>query len=69
MITYTPQIYKKGDWNTHIGMFIAIQALPVILAWLFGFTVLDVVTSIAYQILTAANVGVLVLAVVENRKK
>jgi hypothetical protein len=67
--SYTPHIYnKKGDWNTHIGIFVAIQLVPLILTSLFGYSVLSVMTSIFYYILSGANIGILLLAVYENKK-
>jgi hypothetical protein len=67
--SYTPQPYKsREDWNTHAGLFIAIQLVPLILTLLTGYSVLSVVTSIGYYVLTGANIGMLLLAVYETKK-
>lgn len=65
---YTPHIYQKVDWHTHITMFMAIQLLPVALGIVFAIPVASIVLTIYYYILTAANIGVLLLAVYDNRK-
>lgn len=83
LFEYTPHIYTKENngWKTHKQIFIALQLLPLItsgafqyfeegtdVALIVGF--LTPLLNIYYWIIwTAANVGVLLLAVYDNRKK
>lgn len=76
---YTPHIYQKGDWNAHIGIFIALQLVPLMLTAIFAYFTegtetaafygfISPLPSIYYWIWSAANVGVLFLAMHDNKR-
>jgi hypothetical protein len=62
---YTPDIYTKENqgWNIHIGLFMAIQLIP----WIIAAYIPEVLDG--YGWLTMANVRVLLLAWYEQRRE